>query len=52
MAGMAEPNVKLNIESSGGDTLPFDMSSNTFDVLHAELKNAHAMMMQMDGEKS
>eukprot|EP00944_MAST-04C_sp_MAST-4C-sp1_P000141 g141.t1 len=52
VAGMAEPNVKLNIESSGGDTLPFDMSSNTFDVLHAELKNAHAMMMQMDGEKS
>ena len=48
--GMAEPNIMLKIKgSNSNDDVSFDMSSNMFRVLHAELKNAHTMMTQMSG---
>ncbi len=48
--GMAEPNIMLKIKgSNSNDDVSFDMSSNMFRVLHAELKNAHTMMIQMSG---
>ena len=48
--GMAEPNIMLKIKgSNSNDDVSFDMSSNMFRVLHAELKNAHTMMLQMSG---
>ena len=48
--GMAEPNIMLKIKgSNSNDDVSFDMSSNMFRVLHAELKNAHSMMIQMSG---
>lgn len=52
--GMAEPNIILNIKGSNSnndnDNISFNMSSNMFRVLHAELKNAHTMMAQMSGQ--
>ena len=43
--GMAEPNIMLKIKgSNSNDDVSFDMSSNMFRVLHAELKNAHTMI--------
>ena len=48
--GMAEPNIMLKIKgSNSNDDVSLDMSSNMFRVLHAELKNAHTMMIQMSG---